>query len=101
MKNDESTQFEFLSLLDIERIKSKSARGGKSGPWKDDYAQMAKKTAVRQLLKWLPLESEKVEWAAGKKEGTSSGWEYDMKSNDFVYLGEDTSATDDLNKEFA
>ena len=101
MKNDESTQFEFLSLLDIERIKSKSARGGKSGPWKDDYEQMAKKTAVRQLLKWLPLESEKVEWAAGKKEGTSSGWEYDMKSNDFVYLGEDTSATDDLNKEFA
>lgn len=101
MKNDESTQFEFLSLLDIERIKSKSARGGKSGPWKDDYEQMAKKTAVRQLLKWLPLESEKVEWAAGKKEGAGSGWEYDMKSNDFVYIGEDQSATDDLNKEFA
>ena len=101
MKRDESTQFELLSLLDIERIKSKSARGGKGGPWKDDYEQMAKKSAVRQLLKWLPLESEKIEFAAGKREGASPGFEYNMDTQDFVYIGEDSSANDDLNKEFS
>ena len=100
MKGGSDTQFEFLTLLDIERIKARSASGAR-GPWKDDYEQMAKKTAVRQLLKWLPLESEKVEWAAGKKEGTSPGYQYDIDTKDFVYLGEDESTSDKLNEEFS
>jgi len=101
MKGIDDTQFECLTLLDIERIKAKSAAGSR-GPWKDDYDQMAKKTAVRQLLKWLPLESEKVEWAADKREGGSSGWEYNVEEKDFVYIAEDDSnKVEDLNQEFS
>ena len=101
LKGVDDTQFECLTLLDIERIRAKSASGSR-GPWKDDYEQMAKKTAVRQLLKWLPLESEKVEWAADKKEGPSSGWEYNAESKDFVYIAEDESnKVSNLNKEFS
>ena len=92
MKGGEDTQFEFLSLLDIERVKARSSSGSK-GPWVDDYEQMAKKTAVRALLKWLPLESERVELAAGKKEGRGSGYTYDMEKNDFIFVGEEEETT--------
>jgi len=89
---------EFLSVLDIERVKARSSSGNR-GPWVDDYEQMAKKTAVRQLLKWLPLESERVEFAAGKKEGKGAGYTYDMENENFVYVGEeeeeDTSSKSD------
>jgi len=98
MKGGEDTQFEFLSVLDIERVKARSSSGNR-GPWVDDYEQMAKKTAVRQLLKWLPLESERVEFAAGKKEGKGAGYTYDMENENFVYVGEeeeeDTSSKSD------
>ena len=96
MKGGEDTQFEFLTLLDIERVKARSSSGGR-GPWVDDYEQMAKKTAVRQLLKWLPLESERVEFAAGKKEGKEAGYAYDMEKENFVYVAEedDTSSQSD------
>ena len=100
MKGGEDTQFEFLTLLDIERVKARSSSGNR-GPWVDDYDQMAKKTAVRQLLKWLPLESERVEFAAGKKEGKEAGYTYDMEKDDFVYVGEEDENSSKANDTFS
>ena len=72
---------------------------------------MAKKTAVRQLLKWLPLESENVEIAAGLKEGRDSGLTYKAKfdpdglpvveESDFVYVGEEEDTTSKANDTFS
>jgi recombination protein RecT len=42
---------------EVEAIRSRS-RSGNNGPWKTDWAEMAKKTAVRRLAKMLPLSSE-------------------------------------------
>lgn len=42
---------------DVERIRARS-RAKDDGPWKTDYDAMAKKTAVRQLAKWLPMSAE-------------------------------------------
>lgn len=42
---------------EIDRIKNMS-KAGNFGPWKDHYAEMAKKTAVRRLCKMLPLTPE-------------------------------------------
>ena len=110
MKGTEDTQFEFMSILEINRIKAKSSSGGR-GPWVDDFEQMAKKTAVRQLLKWLPLESENVEIAAGLKEGRDSGLTYKAKfdpdglpvveESDFVYVGEEEDTTSKANDTFS
>jgi len=100
MKGGEDTQFEFLALLDIERVKARSSSGNR-GPWVDDYDQMAKKTAVRQLLKWLPLESERVEFAAGKKEGKEAGYTYDMEKENFVYVGEEEEDSSKANDTFS
>lgn len=42
---------------EIERIKAR-ARAKESGPWKTDYDAMAKKTAIRQMFRWLPQSQE-------------------------------------------
>jgi recombination protein RecT len=42
---------------EVEAIRKRS-KAGNSGPWVTDWAEMAKKTAVRRLSKMLPLSSE-------------------------------------------
>ena len=52
-------QIEVLTPADIEYAKSVSKTGNKGwGPWKDRYEEMARKTAVRRLAKYLPLSPE-------------------------------------------
>jgi recombination protein RecT len=46
-----------MTKQEVEAIRARS-RAGQSGPWKTDWAEMAKKTAVRRLAKMLPLSSE-------------------------------------------
>jgi recombination protein RecT len=47
--------FDYMTRAEIEarRDRSKGA-GSDHSPWKTDYEAMARKTAVRQLFKWLP-----------------------------------------------
>jgi recombination protein RecT len=56
MKSGEK-QSATMTREEVELIRSRS-RAGKSGPWVTDWAEMAKKTAVRRLSKMLPLSSE-------------------------------------------
>ncbi|WP_432741565.1 recombinase RecT [Methylobacter sp. G7] len=46
--------FEVLDVTDIEKAR-KSSKTGSFGPWKDFYDEMAKKTAIRRLFKYLPV----------------------------------------------
>jgi recombinational DNA repair protein RecT len=43
-----------MTLEEVNAIRSKS-RAGRSGPWVDYFAEMAKKTALRRLAKMLVL----------------------------------------------
>jgi recombination protein RecT len=54
---DGSVQAEIMSKAEVEQIRQKS-RAGNSGPWKDHWNEMAKKTAFRRLTKWLTLSPE-------------------------------------------
>lgn len=45
--------FEWVDETQIEKIR-RSSRGGNSGPWRDWYDEMAKKSAVRRIIKLLP-----------------------------------------------
>ncbi len=55
--NDGSTQFEPMVKAEVDAIRKRSRANG-SGPWVTDYDEMAKKTAVRRLSKYLPLSPE-------------------------------------------
>jgi len=54
---DGTKQFEVMSREEIDAIRSRS-QAAEEGPWKTDYAEMAKKTVVRRLCKYLPLSPE-------------------------------------------
>lgn len=54
---DGGRQVEVMTRSQVERIRSRS-RAGQSGPWVSDWAEMARKTVVRRLCKYLPLSPE-------------------------------------------
>lgn len=47
-------QFEVMTREQVDAIRSKS-KAGQSGPWRDHYDEMARKTVVRRLVKYLPI----------------------------------------------
>lgn len=51
---DGGEEFEVMSVPEIEAIRARS-RAADSGPWVTDWPAMARKSAVRQLAKWLPM----------------------------------------------
>ena len=54
---DGGYQVDVMSLAEIEAIR-KLSKSGDSGPWAAHYAEMARKTVVRLLCKYLPLSPE-------------------------------------------
>lgn len=54
---DGGHQIDVMTRFEIDQIRSRSASAG-AGPWVTDYAEMAKKTVVRRLCKYLPLSPE-------------------------------------------
>jgi recombination protein RecT len=52
--------FDVLSKSAVDKRRDRS-KGGGAGPWKTDYEAMARKTAIRQLFKWIPTS---IEWTA-------------------------------------
>lgn len=56
---DGGHQFEYMTIPEIDKIKdtSKSSKS-KMSPWNDYYEEMAKKTVIRRLFKYLPVSIE-------------------------------------------
>ena len=54
---DGGVQFEVMSRKEIEAVRARS-KAGSSGPWVEHFEQMALKTVVRRLFKWLPISVE-------------------------------------------
>jgi len=54
---DGGYSFLVMSIDDVEKIRKRSKTPNK-GPWVTDYDAMAKKTVIKQLLKYLPLSVE-------------------------------------------
>ena len=52
-------QFEVMSRAEIEKVR-KASKAGNSGPWSNHWEEMAKKTVIRRLFKYLPVSIEAV-----------------------------------------
>lgn len=55
---DGGHQFEVMWREQIDAVMRMSQSRGEYGPWKEHYEEMARKTAVRRLAKYLPLSIE-------------------------------------------
>jgi recombination protein RecT len=55
--NNGGSAFVVMNVKQVEAIRGRSA-SSKSGPWVTDWDAQARKTAVKQLIRWLPLSTE-------------------------------------------
>lgn len=68
---DGGYQFEFMSKAEIEKRKGRSKAADSSySPWATDYEEMAKKTVVRHMWKYLPISVE-LQQQVAYDEGTA------------------------------
>lgn len=54
---DGGYHFEFMSKAEIDKRRSRS-KAAKNGPWVTDYEEMACKTVIRHMFKYLPISVE-------------------------------------------
>lgn len=53
--SDGTKSFDYMDIEEINYIKGRSEMGKKdAGPWKTDFAEMAKKTVIKRMWKYLP-----------------------------------------------
>lgn len=76
-------EFEVMTKKQVDKVRSAS-RAGNSGPWKDHYEEMGKKTVIRRLCKLLPADSDKLHKAVALDERADAGL---PQANDLVDLG--------------
>ena len=82
---DGGYQFEFMPKSEIEKRKSRSkAASSTYSPWTTDYEEMAKKTVIRHMWKYLPISVE-IQQQVAYDEGTGRSIK-DITPNDEVFL---------------
>ena len=52
--------FEVLSVEDVRNHARKYSKAYTSGPWQTNFEEMAKKTVLKQVLKYAPIKTEFV-----------------------------------------
>ena len=57
--NDGGVQFEVMSRAEIEAVR-KQSKAGTKGPWVTHFDEMARKTVIRRLFKYLPVSIEAI-----------------------------------------
>lgn len=76
-------QFEVMSKEDVDKIRARS-KSANSGAWVSDFEEMAKKTVVRKLFKYLPISIEKIQLATAIDEEADRG-----EQNTSIFTEED------------
>lgn len=64
-------QWDVMTRSEVEAIR-KQSKSGDSGPWKTHFPEMAKKSVIRRLFKYLPVSVE-IQKAAGLDEMADAG----------------------------
>lgn len=85
------TQFEVMSLAEVQKVRQQS-QAGNYGPWVTHFEEMAKKSALRRLFKYLPVSLEIQRAVAMDKtevRGTVIDGEYTESSVELSFGGVD------------
>lgn len=90
LMNDGGTAFYVMSKEDINRIRDTYSKSKDNGPWVSEYDSMAKKTVLKQLIKYLPLSVEIIKDIAAD-ETTKTDVAANMAEDvlDISYMGSD------------
>lgn len=63
--------FDVMSRAEVEKVR-RSSKAGNNGPWVSHFEEMAKKTIIRRLFKYMPLSIE-IQRAVGLDEQADTG----------------------------
>lgn len=85
---DGGTQFEVMSRVEIEKIRAQS-KASQAGPWVSHFDEMAKKTVIRRLFKYLPVSIE-IARAVGMDEQAEAGLPQDNVLSDAMTIDNET-----------
>ncbi len=58
LKDTPVPHFEYMTKRQVDAVMRRSPGHGESGPWVTDYPEMGKKTAIKRLMKFMPMSSE-------------------------------------------
>lgn len=89
---DGGVQFEVMTHHQIEKVRSQS-KAGSNGPWVSHWEEMAKKTVIRRLFKYLPVSIE-IQQAVILDEKAEAGISQDNEmvlNGDFNVVDEELS----------
>lgn len=86
--------FEVMSVEDINTHREKYSKAKTSSPWDTSWEAMAKKTVIKQALKYAPLKSEFVK-AMNKEDVTLNFKEELAETDEFVMPDEESRYADE------
>jgi recombination protein RecT len=92
---DGGVQFEVMSRADVEKVRAQSKAGG-NGPWVSHFEEMAKKTVIRRLFKYLPVSIE-LQQAVTQDERAEAGLSQgnaDALTGEYSVVDDDTPQID-------
>lgn len=87
---DGGKQFEVMTKAEIDKVRARS-KAGNHGPWVTDYSEMAKKTVIRRMFKYLPVSVE-LQKAVNLDEAADIGSQADAIDVEFEYDYEEPKA---------
>lgn len=97
---DGGVQFEVMSKAQVDKVKAQSkAAGSTYSPWSTHYEEMAKKTVIRRLFKYLPVSvemTEAVTYDELAEAGVSQNNDQFIDDVDYSVLDEVTEQTQEL-----
>jgi len=86
---DGGVQRMFMDVTEIEEVRAVS-RAKNAGPWKEWWGEMAKKTVIRRLCKYLPSSADIEQmW-----ENDNASYEYDERTDSASPAGDDAIVID-------
>lgn len=77
-------QIEVMWKEDVDAVRA-SSKSGKTGPWQEHYEEMAKKTAIRRLFKYLPVSVEMQKAVALDEQAEAGVQDNNVFDGEFSY----------------
>lgn len=90
---DGGSSFLVMSKQEMEQYRDKYAKSKKYGPWVDEFDAMARKTCLRQLIKYLPIS---VENLSNIDEQSGLGAHNELENARIIDMGEYVPTTEGL-----